>query len=130
MKLKLIYDRSNVTKPVLSEAILKLGILVNVLEARVTAASGEMIIDAPAKDKELAAFISLLHDEGLIVKELTETLEIDRELCTACGACVSPCPTEAITLKSNWDIEFNDSKCVRCNMCVNICPVKAIKLTG
>lgn len=53
--------------------------------------------------------------------------EIDRELCTGCGACIDRCQMDAIkfvkdTTKVNW------KRCIGCGNCVIICPEKAIHL--
>ena len=44
--------------------------------------------------------------------------------CTACGACESECPVEAI---SAGDIYTIDAKtCTDCGACADVCPVEAI----
>jgi len=129
LKLKLIYNYENSSKPILSEIILKTGVPINILEAKLNPDSGEMIIDVPVSGKQLASIIDLFNNEGVSVKELTKFIEIDRTRCTSCGACVSPCPVQAITQKPSWDIEYDDKKCVRCKICVTSCPLKAIILT-
>ena len=43
MKLKLIYPHDEVQRPVLAEAVLKLRVLINILEATVNAAKKEKI---------------------------------------------------------------------------------------
>jgi ferredoxin len=129
MKLKLAYTRFNVTKPVLSQAILKTGVAINILEAKIGASYGEMVVDANADGRDLAKLISFLEAEGLTIVQLGEALEIDLRKCISCGACVSPCPTGAIMQLPSWEIEFDDTKCIRCGTCVGACPVRAIRLT-
>ncbi len=44
--------------------------------------------------------------------------------CIACGACMSECPTEAI---SEGDIyKIDPEKCTDCATCVDACPSEAI----
>jgi ferredoxin len=44
--------------------------------------------------------------------------------CTACGACIDECPTEAI---SEGDIYVIDAElCTDCGACADVCPVEAI----
>lgn len=51
---------------------------------------------------------------------------VDKETCTACGACVEVCPVEAIVMKEKADI--NPETCIECGVCVDECPVDAISL--
>lgn len=51
-----------------------------------------------------------------------------REQCTACGACVSVCAKEALTLQPTQKIGFyypvlDESRCVECHLCEKICHV-------
>ncbi|MEM3382981.1 MAG: 4Fe-4S binding protein [Nitrososphaerales archaeon] len=128
MKMKLIYSRENLGKPILSEVINKTNLPINILEAKITLNTGEMLIDVPAEGEKLKEVSYLFQKAGLIVKEITRTIEIDREKCISCGACVSPCPVKAITQDSNWDVIFHEEKCVGCGICVNACPVRAIQM--
>jgi ferredoxin len=56
-------------------------------------------------------------------------LEIDVEGCTLCLACVSACPTGALT--DNPDrpaLRFTEDACVQCGLCRATCPEKVISL--
>ncbi len=128
MKLKLIYSRENLGKPVLSDVISKTNLPINILEAKITLNTGEMLIDVPAVGEKLKEVSNLFQKAGLVVKEITRTIEIDREKCISCGACVSPCPVRAITQDLNWDVDFDEQKCVGCGICVDACPVRAIRM--
>jgi len=47
------------------------------------------------------------------------------ESCTACGSCISECPTEAIKEGTpHYSIEAET--CIDCGACVSACPSEAI----
>ena len=127
MKLRLIFNGSNVDKPILSKAILRTGVPVNILEAKISPSMGELTVDVPAEGTKLKELISILKERGVLVKEITKTIEIDREICIPCGACVSACSFQALRQTPDWDIDFDEEKCVACRVCIHACPVNAIQ---
>ncbi|MEN9444087.1 MAG: hypothetical protein RIS47_977 [Bacteroidota bacterium] len=44
--------------------------------------------------------------------------------CTACGACMSECPVDAISEGDIYSID--PSLCTDCGACADVCPVEAI----
>ncbi|MEM3506306.1 MAG: 4Fe-4S binding protein [Candidatus Bathyarchaeia archaeon] len=128
MKLKLTFTHENINKPIISKVVLKTKIPINILEAKVTHDAGEMIVEVLAIEEKLEEVIKSFQDYGVIVEKIPSIIKIDYEKCISCGACISPCPVQAITLDSNWEIKFNEEKCIRCLICVNACPTKAIKI--
>jgi len=126
MKMRLLYTRSNVGNPVLSDIVLKTGVPINILEAKVSLTGGEIVVDVPATGKQLDEVKGLFQEAGVSAKEIKSIIEIDYEKCISCGACVSPCPVEAIKQNSEWDVELDEGRCIRCLVCVNACPVRAI----
>ncbi len=126
MIVKLIYAPKVVEKPVLAEVILKTGVPINILEAKVNAQKGELIVSIPAKGKLLEKIFGLFNEFGVSAQKFTKILQIDYDKCTSCGACISPCPTKALRFKLDWTIEFIEKKCIACKTCVTTCPVKAI----
>ena len=127
VKLKLIYDPESASKPILSQVVLKTGVAINILEARTEPTAGELVVDVPTTGEKLREVVSAFREQGVIVKEIMYAVELDRDRCIACGACISPCPTQAISFDENWDVVIDDSKCVRCGLCATICPVKALR---
>ena len=127
MKLRLTYSRNNVSNPVLSDIVLKTGLPMNILEAKVSLNAGEMVVDVPATGKELDNVTELFQKAGVSIKEIKSVIEIDYERCISCGACVSPCPVQAIKQNSEWDVKLDEGRCIRCLICVNACPVAAIR---
>lgn len=51
--------------------------------------------------------------------------KVNKDKCTACEACVSVCPTEAIVMKDGKACVKTDD-CVDCGACVGECPSEAI----
>jgi NAD-dependent dihydropyrimidine dehydrogenase PreA subunit len=49
---------------------------------------------------------------------------IDKELCTACGACMDECPSESISEGDVYSID--PETCTDCGACADVCPVEAI----
>ena len=128
MKIKLIYSHDNIKEPILSDSILKTGIKINILEAKITSDKGEMVIDVPAEGEKLEEIITFFEKNGVIVKQVSKSLQIDRKRCISCGACVSPCPVHAIAQNKAWEIEFYEERCIGCRICISACPFSAIQM--
>ena len=45
--------------------------------------------------------------------------------CCACGQCIDVCPTHAISLSDDGQIETDVNRCIRCCACVKECPIGA-----
>ena len=54
---------------------------------------------------------------------------VERELCLACGGCISVCPQDAITMVAR-KASVNKEKCIGCEICIKTCPVAAICWEG
>jgi len=126
MRIKLTYSPEVVEKPILAEVILKTGLPVNILEAKVNAQKGELVVSLPASGRKLEKILTMFKEAGVEVQKFTKVLQIDYERCTSCGACISPCPTKALRFGPDWTLEFDEEKCVACRTCVAACPVKVI----
>lgn len=59
------------------------------------------------------------------VRMFTRQPNIDKNICSNCGACAYFCPVEAIN-KDN--LEIDENICIRCFACVKRCPKKARKI--
>jgi len=127
MRVRLIYSYQVVEKPILADIILKTGLAINILEAKVNAQKGELVVSIPIAGRELEKILAMFKEAGVEVQKFTKTLQIDYESCVSCGACISPCPTRALSFGPEWTLEFDEEKCVACRICVDACPVKAIE---
>lgn len=59
----------------------------------------------------------------VLAKNIVDRL--DKNLCVGCGACVSSCPKDALSLKSDeygyYRATLNADKCIDCGVCLNKC---------
>jgi len=122
--LKLKFNSKAVRKPVISAVTLKTSALINIIKAEVGPRRGELIVEV---DDDFAEKVEKAFRE-LDVEVYRLERKVERnENCVHCGACVSICPVEAITIEKDGRIEFSD-KCVLCGNCIKVCPVKALAL--
>jgi ferredoxin len=57
------------------------------------------------------------------------TVEVDRQKCTLCLACVGACPANALAdSKEAPRLKFIERNCVQCGLCAKTCPEDAISL--
>jgi ferredoxin len=92
-------------------------------------------------DKRTTAFLAIEHLLAHAPVPATEialprgapfgTIEVNRDTCTMCLACVGACPEGAIIDNTETpQLRFIESKCVQCGLCENTCPEKAITLAS
>ena len=53
-------------------------------------------------------------------------VEILKEKCTGCGACIKDCPAGAIKLEDGRAAWLR--KCIQCGHCVAVCPQNAVSI--
>ncbi len=62
-------------------------------------------------------------------QETMPQLQVVKEHCSRCGACLSVCPKQALTLVGN-SISVNRSLCDNCGKCVPVCWPEALAMWG
>jgi len=126
VRILLRFSEEIVEEPITSQIILELKVPINIIAAHVNSKGGEVLAEVPdaALDKVVKAF----RKRGATVS-IPKLIEVDSEKCVNCGACVTLCPVEAITIDEDAAVVFNKEKCIGsiCSACVDACPSRAIK---
>ncbi len=65
--------------------------------------------------------------EGKMKQHCTISPDVDQDICTGCGKCISWCPADAITLAEGTSAISKDT-CIGCAECITVCPVQAVKI--
>jgi ferredoxin len=61
--------------------------------------------------------------------DFTSSKTLDAKTCTGCMACVTACPTGALTSsRLRETIRFDGSRCVKCHLCHDVCEPDALTL--
>ena len=128
-KVLIRYSTQKVREPVLASVIKNTGIEPNILYAELSTKGGEILLAIDAPDKDVDRAIELFKEKGVEVKEIKRAIELDRDSCFDCGACLSLCPTDALHLTDDKTVELDEDKCIYCELCVPSCPVRALKLS-
>ena len=126
VRILLRFSEQIVEQPITSQIILELRVPINIIAAHVNSKGGEVLAEVP--DESLNKIVKAFRKRGVTVS-LPKLIEVDSEKCVSCGACVTLCPVEAITIDEDSSIVFNKEKCVgsTCSACVDACPTRAIK---
>ena len=126
VRILLNFSENIVEKPIISQIILELGVPINIITAKVDSKGGEVL--AEIGDEVLQKVVKRFRERGATVS-IPKLIEIDSEECINCGACITLCPVEAITLDNDASVVFNQEKCLgsTCSACVDACPHRAIK---
>lgn len=117
-------------EPIISETVRTYDLDFNILRASITPDNeGLMVIGFTGEDKKLEAAIRNLKKRGVIVQPLAKGVVRNERRCTECGACVTICPTRALTIDlQTRAVSFDADHCIACELCVPVCPPRAMEL--
>jgi ferredoxin len=126
VRILLRFSEDIVEQPITSQIILELKVPINIITAHVNSKGGEVLAEVP--DESLDKIVKAFRKRGAKVS-IPKLIEVDAEKCVSCGACVTLCPVEAITIDEDASVVFNKEKCIgsTCSACVDACPSRAIK---
>ena len=126
VRILLTFSEKIVEEPITSQIILELKVPINIITAHVDSKGGEVLAEVP--DDSLVKVVKAFRERGATVS-IPKLIEIDSDKCISCGACITLCPVEAITMDEDASVVFNQEKCLgsTCSACVDACPARAIK---
>lgn len=104
--------------------ILKFEISLNILKFSTGTNGINLLIDLP--EDKIKIIAESLKKNNIIVNKKGRVI-IDNDKCIDCGACISLCPTDALSLDKEERLKFYYEKCIGCLLCLDSCPRFAIK---
>ena len=106
-------------------------------EAKPEESSGQADRSGARYSPRRAHFRQLASQEGSVSSTIKTNepefrwgnITVDETACSACGICVTVCPTGALEQGSEndcWVLSFVSSACTKCSLCIEACPEEAI----
>lgn len=129
VRILVAFSEKLVEKPITAQVILEQEIPLSIVAAHIDSQGGKILADVPSAYVEKVA--KAFREKGVTVT-LPKLVEVDREKCFDCGACLSLCPVNAISFNQDFSVAFEQEKCIGspCRTCIDACPARAIKLVG
>ena len=128
----LSFPQATVQQPITYYLIKDYDWVVNILRARVTPnleEKGMLVIGVRARPQEIDAGLDYLARLGVHCEPLAQDVVWDEHRCTHCTACISLCPTEALSVsRPDMTVSFDKEKCIACELCLKVCPYKAVTI--
>ncbi len=130
-RIVLHFPQQLLDEPIISQTVRMYDLDFNILRASITPNNeGLMVLGLTGEDKKVEAAIKNLKQRGVIVRPLNKGVVRNERRCTECGACVTICPTKALTIDlETRHVSFDADHCIACELCVPVCPPRAMELT-
>ncbi len=127
-RLVLSFPRALVNQPIISSLVKEFDLSFNILKAYVTPDdAGSLVLELSGTRENLERAIGHLKKLGVKVQALSKQVEMVKDRCTDCTACVPLCPTEALEVRGD-EVVFVADRCIACGACIRACPVRAMVL--
>ncbi len=129
-KVVLHFPHESVDKPVVSRLVRDFRMEVNILKASIDPDEvGLMVVELTGEEKDFEEGLEYLSTTGITIQPLSQDIRRNDDRCSSCGACVSICPTEALSVdRTTMEVLFSDDLCVACELCVKVCPLHAMEI--
>lgn len=127
-KMILRFPKHITNEPITFELVKKYDLRINILKADINfKLEGYLVFDIDGHSKDIAKALVYLETIGVQADLITNTIEIDENLCVECGACTGVCAVRALYMdRETWSLNYTEEKCVGCNRCISACPTRAI----
>ncbi len=129
-KIVLRFPQQLVDQPIICRLVKDFDLEFNILRASVTPEEeGLLVLELSGQEKKYQEGVKFLEKIGLKIQLLSQDIVRNEERCTHCGACVTICPTQALTFDfKTRKVNFDNSKCIACELCIKACPPRAMEV--
>ncbi|MFQ6132876.1 MAG: NIL domain-containing protein [Armatimonadota bacterium] len=118
-----------IDQPVVSRLVRKYDLDFNILRANITPQEeGLLVLELSGEASKLEEGLTYAQELGVRVQSLEQDVVRLEDVCTHCGACITICPTKALSMDlTSRLVNFEYEKCIACELCVPICPPRAME---
>jgi Fe-S-cluster-containing dehydrogenase component len=130
-KIVLHFPPHLIEQPITYRLIRDFGLMVNILQARITPGErGRMVVELAPDGGRWQEAMDFLQEIGVGVEPLAQEVRWYEEQCIHCTACVGPCPTRALHVadQTTMSIAYDQERCIACGLCVRVCPYGAMEM--
>ncbi len=129
-RIVLHFPKQLVDQPIIYSLVNNYNLVFNILKASVTPGEeGFLVFELTGKKSDYEAGIDYLKSLGVKIEPLSRSVKRNDLKCTHCGACVTVCPTGALSVdRKTMIVEFDSAKCTACELCVKTCPPRAMEV--
>ncbi len=126
-KIKIYYTKNQLSRPITYELVKKFDVMFNILHADINYGSeGNLITEISGENKNVRDALKYLNEVGIVYKKYNKFIIRDEEECVDCGACTAVCPSGALTMNKQDELQFDKDKCLVCELCIKACPIGVI----
>ena len=129
-KLVLKFPPGLVNEPIVYRLVKDYDLVINILRASITPdEAGHAVIELEGGRDAIEQGRQYLESCGIEVDSLAQDVRWSDERCTMCTACVSVCPTGALSLdRSTMQVSFDEELCIGCELCIPVCAYRAMEI--
>lgn len=127
-KLLLQFSSRASGKPIIYHLAKDFDVQVNIFRAKITPDDkGYMVVDILGKTENIQKAMVFFEQNEITIDENLNGLQWDEMKCTACGGCITHCPTDALYIedRETMKVAFDHEKCIECMNCIDHCPYDA-----
>ena len=119
-----------VSDPIISRLVKKYDLECNILKADITPRQiGILVLGLKGENNNYNDGIEYLKSLQITVQLLSQDVTRDEDRCIECGACVTICPSEALTRDPRTgEVRFDKDSCLGCELCLSACPMRAMEV--
>jgi len=114
--------------PIVTHLVRDYDLDVNIFRALVNQKEeGFMMVDLTGTEENIRRGLDFAARQEIQISENQLGMQWNRDRCTACGNCLTHCPTEALHIpdRSTMLVDYDTTRCVECMNCIENCPFGA-----
>lgn len=129
-RLVLTFPRETVEQPITYHLIKDYDLIVNILRAKINPEEeGKLVIEISGENEKIKKGMDYLESLRVGIQPLAQDIKWLEDRCTHCTACISICPSGALSVnRESMLVSFDSEKCILCKLCIPACPFKAVEI--